>query len=329
MVGVRAAAVALAAACAASLVAPAHAAENPPRYANPVVAANLPDPTVVRIGGEYWATTTGGNMTILRSTDLVHWTVAGSVFEERPSWSDGRLWAPELFRAGPTRYLMYYAGAEQGKRHCVRVAESDVPIGPFREVRSLVCQRAGSIDPAILRNTGGVPFLYWKEDRNTEGVPTVLWGRPLSADATHLAGSSRKVLVASSRGWEGDVVEAPFVFRRKGWVYMLYSANLCCGPKCEYAMGVARAKGLFGPFRRPKRGNPILESNDEWLCPGHGTAVQSPDGRWWLLYHSYDADDLDAGRQLLLDPIRWTRDGWPVVNRGRGPSGRGAPPSSG
>mgnify|MGYP006159706931 CR=1 FL=1 len=53
----------------------------------------------------------------------------------------------------------------------------------------------------------------------------------------------------------------------------------------------------------------------------------SPDGRWWMLYHSYDADNLDAGRQLLLDPIRWTRDGWPVVNRGRGPSGSGAPPT--
>ena len=301
---------------------PAGAAENPPRYSNPVVAADLPDPTVVRVGGEYWATTTGGTMPILRSTDLVNWTRAGSVFEDIPSWSDGRLWAPELFREGD-RYLMYYSGAERGRRMCVRVAASSVPIGPYRDVRPLVCQRAGSIDPAILRNTGGVPFLYWKEDRNTEGRATSIWGRPLSADATHLAGSPKRVLVARG-GWEGYVIEAPFVFRRRGYVYMLYSANLCCGPKCEYAMGVARAKGLFGPFRRWKR-NPVVESNDEWLCPGHGTAVQSPDGRWWLVYHSYDADALDRGRQLLLDPIRWTRDGWPVVNRGRGPSGRGAP----
>lgn len=308
--------------------APAVAAENPPPWSNPVVDANLPDPTVVRIGGEYWATTTGTpqnpNMPILRSNDLVNWKVAGSVFQERPSWSDGRLWAPELFRSGD-RYLVFYAGASPGARMCVRVASAALPIGPYEDLRPLICQRAGSIDPAIVRNGRGSPYIFWKEDRNTAGLPSVIWGRALTPDATQTQGGSRRMLTAQG-GWEGDLIEAPFVFRRRGWFYMLYSANLYGGPKCEYAMGVARSKYLNGPWRRWKR-NPILESNDEWLCPGHGTAVQSPNGRWWMLYHSYDADALDKGRLLLLDAITWTRDGWPLVNRGRGPSGKGSPPA--
>jgi beta-xylosidase len=308
--------------------APAFAIENPPPYSNPVVAGDFPDPTVVRVGGEYWATVTGTpsnpNMPILRSSDLVHWTQAGSVFQERPEWSDGRLWAPEMFRDSD-RYLIYYSAGTPGNRMCIRVAASSLPIGPYEDIRSIVCQPAGSIDASVLRNGRGTPYLFWKEDRNTEGIPAVIWGQALSPDRTHLIGQRRKVL-AATREWEANLIEAPFVFRRRGYVYMLYSGNLCCGPKCEYAMGIARSKGLFGPWKRWKR-NPIVDSNDEWLCPGHGTAIQSPDGRWWLMYHAYDADLLDGRRHLLLDAIRWTRDGWPVVNRGRGPSGAGSPPT--
>jgi hypothetical protein len=40
-----------------------------------------------------------------------------------------------------------------------------------------------------------------------------------------------------------------------------------------------------------------------------------------MLYASYNAvGELSPGRSLLLDPIRWTRDAWPVVNGGKGPS---------
>jgi xylan 1,4-beta-xylosidase len=67
--------------------------------------------------------------------------------------------------------------------------------------------------------------------------------------------------------------------------------------------------------------NPILDSGDNWLCPGHGSVAQSPNGRWWMLYAAYNAVRAIApGRSLLLDPIGWTRDAWPVVNGGKGPS---------
>lgn len=302
----------------------AQAAENPPSYTNPVYASDFPDPSVVRIGPEYWAagTAAAGNTfpPILRSRDLVNWTFAGSLFASAPSWTDGRrYWAPELARQGDN-YLAYYSARRKSGRMCVAVAEATNPVGPYEDRGPLVCQPAGSIDPSVARNNAGWPFLVWKEDRNTEGVTTVIWIQPLSRDGLSLTGVRRKILTATGRGWEDRVIEGPQIVQRRGWNYLFYSGDLCCGPNCEYAMGVARARGLYGPWKRWKR-NPILDSNDDWLCPGHGSLAQSPDGRWWMLYGSYNAvGTISPGRSLLLDPITWTRDAWPLVNRGKGPS---------
>ena len=302
----------------------ADAISDPPKYSNPVVQGDSPDPSVVRIGPEYWAVTTTppGDLypPILRSPDLVHWTVAGALFRQDPAWSDGtNFWAPELFRQGDN-YLAYYSARRKNGRMCVAVAKSDNPIGPYDDDGPLVCQPDGSIDPSIVRNNQGWPFLVWKEDRNTAGVTTAIWVQPLSQDGLRMTGVPRKILQATGRGWEGGVVEGPQIVRRKGWLYLFYSGNLCCGPNCEYAMGVARSRGLYGPWKRWKR-NPILDSDDDWLCPGHGSLVQSPNGRWWMLYGAYYAvGTISDGRYLLLDPVRWTRDGWPTVNGGTGPS---------
>ena len=224
-----------------------------------------------------------------------------------------------MFRQGAS-YLAYYSARRPRQKMCVAVASSDNPLGPYTDHGPLVCQADGSIDPSVVRNRDGWPFLVWKEDRNTEGITTVIWIQPLSQDGTGLTGVRRKILTASGRNWEEGIVEGPQIIRRKGWNYLFYSGALCCGFNCEYAMGVARSRGLYGPWRRWKR-NPILDSDDDRLCPGHGTLAQSPNGRWWMLYHSYNAvNELSTGRSLLLDPIRWTRDAWPVVNGGKGPS---------
>jgi xylan 1,4-beta-xylosidase len=308
----------------AYVAAPAHALDNPPRYTNPVYSGDFPDPSVVRIGPDYWAAGTAASgepfPPILRSPDLVHWMPAGSIFQRPPSWTDGsRFWAPELARQGDT-YLAYYSAPRENGGMCVAVAIALNPIGPYDDKGPLVCQPDGSIDPSVIRNSSGWPFLVWKEDRNSGGVTTVIWIQPLSRNGTALTGVRRKILTALGRGWEGGVIEGPQIVRRRGWNYLFYSGNACCGPTCEYAMGVARARGLYGPWRRYKR-SPILDSDDDWLCPGHGSVAQSPNGRWWMLYAGYNAvGTISPIRNLLLDPIRWTRDAWPVVNGGNGPS---------
>ena len=55
---------------------PAIAAAQSATYTNPVVAGDHPDPSVIRVGKEYWATATTSQWApvfpLLRSTDLVN-----------------------------------------------------------------------------------------------------------------------------------------------------------------------------------------------------------------------------------------------------------------
>lgn len=316
--------IALIAVLAAAGAGPAHAQSpppDPPPYSNPVVAGDFPDPTAMRIGPEYWAITTASSgqpsPPILRSPDLVNWTHAGYLLVDPPPWSSGRqLWAPSLERQGD-RYLVFYSARRRGGRPCVTVAEGTNPIGPYTDRGPLVCQRNASIDPSLVHNVNGRPYLVWKENGGDE--PSSLWIQPLSRDLLQLTGQARRIMRGTRRSWEGGLIEAPQIVRRRGMYYLFYSGGPCCAPSnCRYAMGVARSKSLYGPWRRYKR-NPILKSNDEWKCPGHGSVLQTPSGHWWMLYHGYRTDPIERqGREVLLDPVSWSgRTGWPIVKRSR------------
>jgi beta-xylosidase len=295
----------------------------PIAWANPVVDEDFPDPSAARVDGVYWATSTSTarapGFPLLRSTDLLHWTVAGTIFTRPPAWASDSLWAPELVvDEGGAR--VYYTARRRGGPLCIAVASAPGPAGPYTDHGPLVCQPAGSIDPTLVRDTAGRRYLVWKEDGNAAGRPSRIWIRRLRSTGLGLIGPRHQLLRNESR-WEGSVVEAPEIVAHDGWLYLFYSGNTYGpAPNCRYAVGVARSRSVFGPWER-NPANPIVRSNQTWRCPGHATAVSDSAGRLFLLYHAYRAGgDLLAPRLLLMDVVTWGRDGWPTVNGGRGPS---------
>lgn len=306
-------------------------------YRNPVAPGDFPDPSVIRVGAEYWATATSSEWApefpILHSRDLVNWEVVGSVFTKRPAWSVGSYWAPEISQHRG-RYFIYYTARKKSGSLCVAVATARRPQGPYTDHGPLVCQEVGSIDGFPVDDERGRRYLLWKEDGNSVSKPTPIWAQRLSADGTRLVGE-RKEILRNTEPWEkhaslpyGDLVEGPAVVRRGGWFYMFYSGNFCCARECNYMVGVARARNLLGPWEK-NPSNPILRGNDDWKCPGHGTIVTDARGRDWFMYHAMDAKDfVYVGRQGLLDEVRWGRDGWPTINNNRGPSSRADSPTN-
>lgn len=310
-------------------------------YRNPVIAGDYPDPTVVRFRGEFWAaTTTGGwapHFALLRSRDLVNWEHVGYVFDRKPAWARGDFWAPEMVTDGG-RVLVYYTARRDegpGRRGtlCVALATAASPAGPFTDRGPLVCEipeRAGvgSIDAFFLRDERGRPYLVWKADGNDAepDAPTSIFAQRLSADGTRLLGRRSEILRNTSP-WERHVTEGSYILRRGRWFYHFYSGNACCGRECDYAMGVARARTLLGPWEKYAK-NPIVAANRDWRCPGHGSIVETPDGRYFMLYHSYRQrrDTFNVGREALLDEIVWGPDGWPAINKGAGPSSNAPAP---
>lgn len=297
-------------------------------YTNPVLPGDHPDPSIIRAGNDFWATSTssewGPQFLLQHSTDLVNWKIAGVVFPHRPGWAVGNFWAPEISEY-KGRYQVYYVGRKRGGPLAVAVAVADKPGGPYTDKGPIVAQDDGSIDPAPATDENGNGYLVWKEDGNSRNAPTPIWAQPLNEDGTKVIGQPTE-LIRNDADWEGGVVEGPFILRRGEWFYLFYAGNGCCGTHCHYAVGVARSRKLLGPWQKDPA-NPILAANSAWECPGHGSIVADQTGRYWFLYHAYStAGSIFTGREGMLDEVKFDAEDWPTINDGHGPSIRALSP---
>lgn len=290
--------------------------------ANPVLAGDFPDPSIVKVGDTYWASATSSNwgpaFPLLKSTNLKDWELVGHVFpNELPAWADYYFWAPEISQEGDKTYI-YYTAHKKGGNLAVGVAVADNPAGPYRDLGPLVGQEVGSIDGFAMRDEKGELYLIWKEDGNSRNLPTPIWAQRLNEEHTALVGE-KKELFRNDTPWEGNLVEGVVMVKRNDYFYAFYAANGCCGHNCTYGTGVARAKSLLGPWEKYEK-NPILTKNDKWACPGHGT-VFNRGNRWYMLHHAYNTRSFEfVGRQGVISEFSWTAEGWPeFTNNGSVP----------
>lgn len=290
---------------------------------NPVLPGDFPDPSIIRVNNNYWATSTSSEWApefpIFNSKDMNNWKITGSVFKQKPSWSVGNFWAPEIsYHKG--KYYVYYTARKKDGPLCVAVAVSDKADSNYKDYGPLVCEQDGSIDGMPVTDNNGDRYLTWKEDGNSQNLATPIWIQKLSNEGTKLVGVKKELFRNKPDSWEGNLVEAPFIKKHNNMFYMFYSANACCGTECNYAMGVARSKNLLGPWEK-NPANPILKSNNIWKCPGHGSIATDKNGKDFMLYHAYNVkSNVFSGRQGLVDEVIWGKNGWPTINNGNGPS---------
>lgn len=298
------------------------------RYANPVCPMSLPDPTVIEEEGTFYlyATENTPNVPILKSADLVNWTLCGTVFTDatHPDFVErGKVWAPDVNRIGD-RYVMYYAvSVWGGEWTCgIGIAEAETPEGPWTDRGKLFISREigvqNSIDPFYIEENGR-KYLFWGSFRG-------LYGVELSDDGLSVRPGAEKRQVA------GTAYEAIYIHKRNGRYYLFASVGTCCeGVKSTYTTVVGRSENLFGPYV-DRQGRPMLENHHEVVVtgsgrfagPGHNAElVTDAKDRDWMLYHAVDTKN-PKGRALMLDRIRW-RGGWPEVED-RHPSERAAAP---
>jgi beta-xylosidase len=300
---------------------------QPSRFTNPVLTGNFADPHVLKVGEFWFAYATGDltvNLQVARSADLVGWERLGDALPELPAWSvlqKGLTWAPEVART-PAGFVLYYTVRHTASgRQCVSVAVAERPEGPFVDTRErpLVCQErlGGSIDPHHFVDRDGTAYLLWKNDGNCCGLATELWAQPLDERGLELTGEPKSLGVRNDAAWEGNLIEAPTLWREGDTYYLFYSAN-DYGSR-NYAVGYATAAKVLGPYR-DGRGNPILRSRGRAAGPG-GQAVVDAGGDLWLAYHAWDSeavgDDAGGQRAMWLDRLGFS-GGRPRVD---GPTG--------
>ncbi len=302
-------------------------------YRNPVIPGNMPDPTVIRVGDIYYAAGTSSEWALpyrlYESKDLVNWTYLGALFKEMPAWTMGSYWAPELFYRNGTYYVYYTARRRSDHKSFIGVATTrDIRQG-FTDHGLLIEWTNEAIDAFVIELDRKL-YISWKVYGLDEGKTIEILGSELTDDGLKLKGEMFPMLKADTGDWEAGGIEGQCIVKRNDYLYMFYAGNSCCGAGCNYQTGVARARNIRGPWEK-YAGNPILHGGGQWRCPGHGTLVTTPAGRYFYLYHAYSAaTNVYTGRQVLLDEIVWdAATGWPSFRYGTIPSLQAATPYAG
>jgi len=294
-------------------------------FANPVLKENFADPFILREGDTYYVYTTnssGKNISLARSTNLIKWQIMGDAMPALPKWAKltgGLVWAPEVIKIGD-QYLMYYTARDkESDKQCVGVAVSDKPEGKFKDTndKPFVCQSnlGGTIDASPFRDEDGKLYLYYKNDGNCCSMATYIYVQEMSSDGLSLLGEPTQ-LIRNDKQWEAHVIEAPTMFKHDGKYYLFYSANNYGGH--EYAVGYAVCETAMGPCEKASE-NPILASDlskKESLVigPGHQTLLQVGE-QTWIIYHAWEVvsgSRRGDRRFMWLDRLDWV-DGKPVV----------------
>jgi GH43 family beta-xylosidase len=290
-------------------------------YTNPVYPHSFPDPFVLKHRGEYWGYCTGlwrdgRAFGVIHSRDLVDWKEMPGALEPLPG-NHPCYWAPEVDLFEGRFYLYYSVGNEE--RMEIRVAVADHPAGPFVDSGRRLTSEPFAIDAHVFTDDDGSRWLFYATDfldRDHVGTGTV---RDRLADPFTLEGSPQPVALPRhdwhvyhpNRPEKGGVrwhtVEAPFVLRRKGLLYEMFSGGNWRNPTYGVSYATARSVHDPGEWAQAADGErvlPILRSGGEAVGPGHNSAVRGPDNRQlYCVYHRWSAG-LEE-RVMAIDPLDW------------------------
>ncbi|WP_045748413.1 glycoside hydrolase family 43 protein [Actinoplanes rectilineatus] len=279
-----------------------------PGFVNPVIPGMFPDPSVCRVGDDYYLACSSfeyfPGVPILHSRDLVHWEQIGNALD-RPSQlhlppqtpASGGVYAPTL-RHHDGRFWLITTNVTPGQGALIVTA--DDPAGPWSEP---VRGEAGGIDPD----------LAWDDDGTCWLTGAGVYQVRVDPATGETFGEPRRLW---SGGHRAQAPEAPHLYRIGDHWYLLIAEG---GTERGHAVSIARATSPDGPFE-PCPANPILthRGTDRPIQnTGHADLVQGPDGSWWMVLLGVRPGGGTPGwhvlgRETYLTSVTWV-DGWPVV----------------
>ena len=285
-------------------------------FTNPLMWGDWPDPDVIRVGDDFYLTSTSMHYLpgcpIVKSKDLVNWTMAGYAierFDEDPRWDmkGGELylngsWATTLRYHNGLFYLGFCTPDGWGTPHghfSMCVAKSVA--GPWKR----------TIFPEFLYDPG----LFFDDDGRVYVVhgQGTLYLTELNADALSVKRPRVKIWsggFTANGELGGKGVPAPFglegshVYKIGGFYYIT-----CPGGGTEGFQICLRSKSINGPYEWKRT------CKDDRAYPGNGLhqggLVQLKNGDWWFVIMQ---DRGPIGRVPMLVPVKWV-DGWPMLGQ--------------
>ncbi len=292
----------LAAALSLAACAPSGPTSGPATYTNPILGGDYPDPTILREGNDYYMTHSAFDynpgLAVFHSTDLVHWEPISYALQTYL----GSVWAPDICKHGDKYYIYFTVAHPRGRMNFVTYADS--PYGPWSDPIDL---KVGNIDPCHVVGDNGERWLFMSGGKRVR----------LTDDGLAILPETMETVYA---GWqypeewltEGMCLEGPKLRKIGDYYYYLNAEGGTAGPPTSHMVVVARSKSIDGPWEDSPF-NPLVhtyDAADRWWSKGHGSLIDTPDGRWYVVYHSYENGYTNLGRQTLLEPVVLGEDGW-------------------
>ena len=295
---------------------------------NPILPGFNPDPSIVRVGDDYYIATSTfewyPGVQIHRSRDLEHWRLVShpldraELLDMRGNPDSGGIWAPCLTHADGLFWLVY----TDVKRH----------EGSFKDSHNYLttCESVdGRWSDPVRLNSSGFDASLFHDDDGCKYLVNMEWeyrpGRhPFNGILLQEYDHAQKQLVGPItnifRGTDLRVTEAPHLYKRNDYYYLLTAEG---GTGYTHAMTMARSRELTGPYEV----DPIkhmLTSKDDPDLPlqrsGHGDWVETQSGEIYIVHlsgrplslHSAESNQqrCPLGRETAIQKGVWNSDGW-------------------
>ncbi len=270
------------------------------RAGNPLIWADVPDPSVIRVGDTYYMSSTTMHMNpglpIMKSHNLVDWELLGYAYDTLSDGDESTLshgeqsygqgsWASSL-RYHQGRFYVTTFANHTGKTYIF--STDDIESGDWERVTLDELFH----DASLVFDQGRVFLIYGNDDIHLV---------ELNAEATAVKPDGlRTTLIENASSIAGDEFWVPAegaqLTRRNGKYYLNLISWPAGGIRTQL---VYRAEQLAGPYE----GRIVLE--DRGIA--QGGLIDTPDGDWYaFLFRDFGA----VGRIPYLVPVQW-QDGWP------------------
>jgi alpha-N-arabinofuranosidase len=300
---------------------------GPGDYSNPILQGFYPDPSIVRVGADYYLVNSTfawfPGMPIFHSRDLVHWTQIGNAID-RPTQLDFAktnmglgLYAPDIsFHDGKFYILNTCIGC--GGNFVITATR---PEGPWSDPVWL--PGVNGIDTSLVFDDDGSAWIVHNgpppEKPKYEGH-TAIWLQPFDAKTLKTFGKPELLVDQGTHPERNPIwIEGPHIFRKDSFYYLIAAEG---GTAEQHSEVVFRSRKVTGPYV-PLDTNPILTQRDlpndrpnPITSTGHAKFVETPEGEWWAVFlgvRPYDAaGDFNTGRETFMMRVRW-ENGWPRI----------------
>jgi len=316
---------------------------------NPILPGFNPDPSIVRVGGDYYIATSTfewfPGVQIHHSRDLVHWRLLTRPLSRANQLNmlgdpdSCGIWAPCLSYADGLFWLIYTDVRRFGRASVAGASGSSMRDFHNYLVTSPSIDGDWS-DPVYLNSSGFDPSLF-HEDDGRKYLLNMLWDhRPgnnrfagivlqeYSANEHKLIGKRVNIFQGTPLGF----TEAPHLYKRNDWYYLITAEG---GTGWGHAVTMARSRKLTGPYElhpdtyiMSARHRPDVELQRA----GHASLVETQNGETYMAYlvgrPLRNRGRCTLGRETAIQKMVWGEDGWLRTLDGQGiPTIETPPPS--